>query len=92
MTQQYILGELSILIAGLCQERSPWLAVAMDDLQFRVECAPLWALPALVSEAMELADAACWTSLEGGDVDAFIWEATEAEHLRDFAACAGLLP
>lgn len=92
MTQQYIIGELSVLIAGLRPGRCSLLALAVDDLRCRVECAPLWALPPLVSEAIELADAACWTSLEDGDADAFIREATEGEHLREFAACAGLLP
>ena len=92
MTQQYIVGELSALIAGLTPERCPRLAVAVHELRRRVECAPLCGLSPLVTEAMALADAACWTSLEEGDADAFIREATEAAILREFASCAGLLP
>jgi hypothetical protein len=41
---------------------------------------------------MELADAACWASLEQGDIDWFRREAAGATDLREFAVCAGLLP
>jgi hypothetical protein len=52
MTRQYIVGELSIRIAGLCPARRPGLAAALTGLQHRVECAPLGTLSSLVSEAI----------------------------------------
>jgi hypothetical protein len=91
MTQQYIVGELSILIAGLRPDHYPLLAASVKDLQRRVESAPLTALGPLVREAMDVADAACWNSLEQGDVGSFNQEATEAANLREFALCAKLL-
>lgn len=92
MTQQYIVGELSALIAGLCPKHSPGLAAALSDLRRRVECVPLPMLTALITEAMDMADAACWTSLERGEIDACVQEATEAAMLSEFAECAGLRP
>jgi hypothetical protein len=91
MTQQYIVGELSVLIEGLSPDDSSALAVAVRDVQHRLERAALSDLVPLVREAVELADSVCWRSLEVGDADGFSREATRAACLCEFAACAGLL-
>lgn len=92
MTQQYIVGELSIRIAGLCPNACSPLEATVKELQHRVECAPYWSLGGLVLRAIDVADMACWRSLERGDVEQFRREAAEAADLREFATCAGLLP
>ena len=91
MTQQYIVGELSVLVAGLCPDRCPALAECVRDLRHRVERTSPTALAPLVREAVDLADRACWTSLEAGDMDWFSQQAAGAAVLREFAICAGLL-
>jgi hypothetical protein len=92
VTQQYIVGELSVRIAELRLGRSSPLEAAVQELQRRVERAPFWSLAALVCQAIDVADTACWGLLEGGDVEAFRQEAARAADLREFASCAGLLP
>jgi hypothetical protein len=91
MTRQYILGELSVLIAELRPQQDRALADKLSELQHRVERAPLAGLVPLVQEAIDLADAACWRSLDGGNLDWFRREARGAADLREFAVCAGLL-
>ena len=92
MTQQYIRGELSVHLSGFCDERCPRVSRALHALRLQVECAPSCLLPQLAAEAMQIVDAACWTSLERGDLAAFVRDAEEGAILREFATCAGLLP
>jgi hypothetical protein len=92
VTQQYIVGELSVLVGGLCPPAGPGLAASVKQLQRRVECSPVSELVLLVHEAIELADLLCWRSLELGDLEWFKHEAAGAVELREFAVCAGLLP
>jgi hypothetical protein len=92
MTQQYIRGEFSVCLGAVCGEHCPKVGHALHDLRMQVECAPSSLLPRLAAEALQVVDAACWTSLERGDVAAFAREAGEAAVLRELATCAGLLP
>jgi hypothetical protein len=90
MTQQYIVGEFSWLLAELQPAPGEWLA-AVCDLRREVERAPLSELPRLASEALNLTDRICWAALERGDMGGFCGNATTAVALREFTANAGLL-
>jgi hypothetical protein len=92
MTQQYIVGELSVLIAGLYPVSGEQLAADVRELRRRVESAPVGALAPLAAEATTIADRTCWSSLEEGDAGAFARQATAAALLHDFAVTANLLP
>jgi hypothetical protein len=92
VTQQYVLGELSVLVGRLCPDGRCSLAPRVADLRHRVEQASLCGLGPLVAEAMEIAEAACWQLLEQADIDGFEREAAVTAALHEFAVCAGLLP
>lgn len=86
MTQQYLIGQLSVLLGQLearCGDRT-----AVHDLRRRVEQAPLQQAPELTHVAIELADASCWAALERGDVAEFVAAAKAAAALGEFADCA----
>jgi hypothetical protein len=91
MTQQYIVGEFSSLLADL--EPAPGECVAaVARLRREVEHAPVWGLGPLAHEAMSLTDVVCWAALEGGDENNFCRYAATAAALREFTGNAGLLP
>jgi hypothetical protein len=90
MTQQYIVGQFSLLLAELQPTPREW-AAAVDDMRRRVERTPPRMLHELAPEAMDLADVICWAALERGDVSAFCRYAKTAGALREFTAAAGLL-
>ena len=92
MTQHYLAGELSLLLARLqavasdqASARSVW------HLRREAETGPLNALGSVVVRAFGLADGLCWESLRQGDSTAFHSQATIGAELREFALCAGLL-
>jgi len=92
MTQQYLAGELSLLLAQL-------QTVATDNARVRdlarlrqeAETRPLPALPSVAVRALELADSVCWDSLARGDTAAFVHQAAICAELWQFGVCAGLL-
>jgi hypothetical protein len=92
MTQQYIAGELSILLARL-QAVTPDETAARDlaALRREAETRPLAALPRVVVRALALDDGLCWQSLTRGDGAAFERQARAGADLREFGVCAGLL-
>jgi hypothetical protein len=92
MTQQYIAGELSALLAELRPAPGAPLTRAVRDLRREVECGPLPVLPRLAHEAIALTDTMCQTALERGDVSGFSRQACAAAALREFATNADLLP
>jgi hypothetical protein len=91
MTQQYIAGQFSLLLAELQPVSGVWRR-RVDALRSDVEHAPLARLPDLAFEAMALTDRICWTALERGDMGDFCGVATTAVALADFAVNAGLVP
>jgi hypothetical protein len=91
MTQQYLIGQFSLLLGDLQPVPSEWLA-AVHDLRREVESSPLTMLPQLAREAMDLSDLICWAALEQGDAGGFCRYAETAVALREFTASAGLLP
>jgi hypothetical protein len=90
VTQQYIVGEFSSLLAEL-QPVPGALLAAVDDLRREVECSPLPRLPLLAHRALNLADVICWAALEDGDVTGFCRYAKMACALGEFTENAGLL-
>ena len=92
MTQQYIAGELSILLARL-QAVAPDETAARDVAALRreAETRPLTALTRVVARALALDDGLCWDSLARGDEAAFTRQARAGADLREFSVSAGLL-
>jgi hypothetical protein len=92
MTQQYLAGELSVLL-GQLQAVATNHAAVRDVAQLRreAETGPVTALPSLVVRALVLTDRLCWDSLEQGDTAAFTCQAAICAELRDFGICARLL-
>ncbi len=92
MTQQYIVGELSSLLAGLQPAPGELFTSVVDDLRREVEVCPQAQLPWLAQEALTLADMICWVALEQGDTNGFCRHAGTAVALREFTVGASLLP
>jgi hypothetical protein len=90
MTQQYIVGELSVLLAGLHPVPGELLE-AVGKLRHEVESGPLLMLPRRAREAITLTDIICWVALEQGDVSGFRMHADVAVALRELTANANLL-
>ncbi len=92
MTQQYLTGELSVLL-GRVQDvttsetagREAWL------LRQAAETVPVQALGGVTVRALALTERLCWDSLSRGDTAAFSRQAAAGAALREFGACAGLL-
>jgi hypothetical protein len=90
VTQQYLIGQFSVLLGDLGAPAGEWLT-ALGELRREVECSPVSMLPRLAREAMGLTDTICWAALEQGDVSGFCGCARAAAELREFADSAGLL-
>jgi hypothetical protein len=92
MTQQYLGGELSLLLARL-QDATRDQPYARDIAYLRreAEAGPIAALRAVVVRALALTDALCWDSLQRGETAGFTSQATISAEIYDFGDCAGLL-
>jgi hypothetical protein len=92
MTKQYLLGELSLILAEL-QDVTRNEASVRDVARLRreAETGPLTALTSVTVRALELVDRLCRDSLGQGDAVAFASRSTIGAELRDFGVCAGLL-
>ena len=91
MTQQYIAGELSSLVAELGSPAGT-SGGAARNLRREIEMSPPCRLPMLARNALVLADRLCWIALAQGDVASFRRRAETAATLQDFASSANLLP
>jgi len=92
MTQQYLAGELSLLLAQLQAVATDTAGVRdLARLRQEAETMPLLALPSVAVRALELADSVCWDSLTRGDTAAFVRQAAICAELWQFGVCAGLL-
>lgn len=89
MTQQYLLGHLSLLLEDLERTAVDW-GPAVRSVRRDVELASPPMLPALADEVLELTDAICWTALNRGDVIRFCGCATKAAMIGEFIDSAGL--
>ena len=90
MTQQYIVGQFSVLLEDLQPPSGEWLA-AVRKLRSEVESCPFSMLPRLAQEAIGLTDLICWSALEQGDVSSFCGYARSAAALGEFIDSARLL-
>lgn len=92
MTQQYLAGELSLLLAQLRSVATDE-GSAQDVFALRREAEtlpPTW-LSSVTTRAIALADRICWESIARGDAVAFSHQAEAAARLHEFGVCAQLL-
>ena len=92
MTQQYLAGELSLLLGEL-QSVAPNEAWTRDlaRLRHEAESLPSPALSSVAVRALVLTDDLCWDSLTRADTGAFARQAELSAELHEFGVCAGLL-
>ncbi len=92
MTQQYLVGQLSVLLENV-QAVTTTEAAGRDAWSLReaVETGPVQALGWMTVRALSLTERLCWDSLNRGDTAAFTRQAATAAALREFGVCAGLL-
>lgn len=91
VTQQYLVGELSILVGELHRSARGACFDAVGELRRRVERAGPGQLAALAGEVIGHADRLCWASLESGELAAFLGQAAVAAALGDFTQASRLL-
>jgi hypothetical protein len=93
MTQQYLAGELSVLLDQLHRVATgPQHAREVDRLRQQAETVPVGALCWVMTCALHVAEALCWDSLAQGDVAGFYRQADVSAQLHEFGVCAALLP
>jgi hypothetical protein len=92
MTQQYVVGELSLLLGQLQAAMASEASVAeVAHLRHRAETGPSSALASVAVRALAVAKWASWDSLIRGDVAAFVRQTAVCAELWEFSDCAGLL-
>jgi hypothetical protein len=90
VTQQYIVGQFSVLLEDVQPPAAEWRA-AVRELRSEVESCPLSMLPRLARKAIGLTDLMCWSALEQGDLDSFRGCSRSAAALGEFIDTADLL-
>src|SRR5271165_3268356 len=92
MTQQYLAGELSVLLERV-QAVATTEAASRDAKALReaAETVPVQALGWVTVRALALTERFCWDSLSRGDTAAFTRQAAAEAALREFGICASLL-
>jgi hypothetical protein len=92
MTQQYLAGELSVLL-GRVQAVTTTEAAGREAWSLRVaaEQGPIQGLGWVTVRALGLTERLCWDSLNRGDIGAFTRQAATSAALREFGVCSGLL-
>lgn len=91
MTQQYLIGELSVRLERLQGAARDAAMGDVETLRRQVETRPVAGLAAAMIMALALADRLCWDSLARGDLVAFTSQAEISADLRLFGVCARLL-
>lgn len=92
MTQQYLAGEMSVILAELQAAATEAGSVRdVAHLRHEAERGPLTLLPCVAARALEAGDRVCWDSLSRGDVDSFLHQTAVCAELWRFGVCAGLL-
>ena len=92
MTQQYLAGELSVLLERV-QAVATTEAAGRDAKALRqaAETVPVHALGWVTVRALALTERFCWDSVSRGDTAAFTRQAAAGAALREFGVCASLL-
>ena len=91
MTQQYLVGQFSVLLGQLERVAADWQP-AVHKLRRSVELSPIALLPEVADEALSLIDDMCWASLLQGDALRFDRYGASAAELREFIDSACLIP
>jgi hypothetical protein len=92
MTQQYLAGELSVILGEVqAAATTEVCARRARDLRLEVESAPVAVLPSAAARALALINGLCWESLVMGDTAAFARQAAICAELHEFGVCAHLL-
>jgi hypothetical protein len=92
MTQNYLVGELSLLLGQLQTiTSSEALAREVASLRYEAETTSPAGLPSVTVRAVMLTDGLCWDSLTHADTATFSRQATVCAELHEFGVCAGLL-
>lgn len=92
MTQQYLVGELSLILGELQAVATNEAAVReVARLRQEAETTPPAALAPVVKRAVDLTNRVCWDTLKSGDVATFVREVAICAELRKLGVCAGLL-
>jgi hypothetical protein len=92
MTQQYLIGELSVCLEQLQAATAQGAAQDVARLRHQVEMGPPAGLGVAALRALALADGLCWESLSRGDIAAFTRQSKVSAELRRLGVCARLLP
>lgn len=93
MTHEYLVGELSVLLARLqALSDDDALTQAMGQLRSEAENRGLRGLADVELRALDMIDGLCWASLASGDLRAFEQIMQASAELRDFGICSGILP
>jgi hypothetical protein len=91
VTQQYLIGELSVRLERLQGAARQAAAGDVENLRHQVETRPVTALAGATGIALALADRLCWDSQSRGDTVAFARQAEASADLALFGVCARLL-
>ncbi|GAA3784675.1 hypothetical protein GCM10022403_019190 [Streptomyces coacervatus] len=92
LTQQYLVGETSVLLAQLqASGADPGVVRELARLRREAETGPVSRLGVVALRALELTDELCRESLRRGDVPAFVRQCACGADLREFCVCARLL-
>ena len=92
MTQQYLVGELSLILGELQAVATNEAAVReVARLRQEAETTPPAALAPVVKRAVDLTNRVCWDTIKWGDVATFVREVAICTELRELGVCAGLL-
>ncbi len=92
MTQQYLVGELSLILGELQVVATNEAAVRdVARLRQEAETTPPGALGPVVARAVKLTDRLWWDDVTRGATASFIREAAICAELWEFGVCAGFL-
>ncbi len=91
MTQDYLIGELSVRLGQLQADAVHDAAAELAALRWQIEAGPPQGLSAATLQALALGDRLCWQSLCRGDMAAFSRQAEISADLRLFGVCSRLL-
>lgn len=91
MTQDYLIGELSVRLGQLQANATHDTAAEIAALRRQIEAGPAQGLRAAAQQALALGDRLCWQSVCRGDMAAFSQQAETLAELRLFGVCSRLL-
>jgi hypothetical protein len=83
MTQQYLVGLLSVLLGDLESSAAEWRP-GVHAVRLEAELSPVAQLPVFAEKIRRLTDEICWTALERGDVSRFCECCEAAAELNEF--------